>query len=276
MPTGPEADLIPEDPKSPGPARTHSALGHDATLPTAPVVDRGLLDHEVPLRDLDLERGVVQVARGTPFETRREPLVDATVQPDEAPARPERQPVQIDGGLRLTGGVAGVSLRGAHIDEYRSYSALDRFADAQGSMDVRLAGRFPLIHAADEDTTRSGAGRVAAEAIWTPASLLPDRGLRWRAESKEIIVATLEVPLERPELHLRIDADGAIRNAWVMRWDNGRHGKRGYIPCGAHVLAQRRFGAITIPSRLSAGWWFDTPRYAPFLEAEILVAEPLE
>jgi hypothetical protein len=158
----------------------------------------------------------------------------------------------------------------------RLLRAVDRFADGRGSMDVRLAGRLSLVHAADEDTARSGAGRAAAEAIWTPASLLPERGVRWRAESEEEIVAALDVPPERPELHLRIDAGGAVRSGWVMRWHKGRRGERGYVPCGAHVLEERRFGAVTVPSRVTVGWWFDTPRYTPFFEAEIIAAQPLD
>lgn len=157
----------------------------------------------------------------------------------------------------------------------RLLRAVDRFADGRGSMDVRIAGRLPIVHAADDDTTRSGAGRAAAEAIWTPASLLPERGVRWRAESGEEIVAALDVPPERPELRLRIDPVGAVRSGWVMRWHKGSRGERGYVPCVAHVLAERRFGALTIPSRVAVGWWFDTPRYRPFFEAEILAAEPL-
>jgi hypothetical protein len=30
-----------------------------------------------------------------------------------------------------------------------------------------------------------------------------------------------------------------------------------------------------LPSRISVGWWFDTPRFAPFFEASILDARPL-
>jgi hypothetical protein len=158
----------------------------------------------------------------------------------------------------------------------RLLRAVDRFAEGRGSMDVRVAGRLSLVHAADEDTARSGAGRAAAEAIWTPASLLPERGVRWRAESEEEIVAALDVPPERPELHLRIGAGGAVRSGWVMRWHKDRRGEGDYVACGAHVLEERRFGAVTIPSRVAVGWWFDTPRYTPFFEAEILAAEPLD
>ena len=60
---------------------------------------------------------------------------------------------------------------------------------------------------------------------------------------------------------MRIDGDGAVRSACVMRWDNGDHGLHGYIPCGADVHAERRFGHLVIPTRLIAGWWYGTPRY---------------
>src|SRR5215207_2904284 len=49
--TGPEPDLVAEDPKLACPARADGALGDDATLHAAPVVDRRLLDHERSLRD---------------------------------------------------------------------------------------------------------------------------------------------------------------------------------------------------------------------------------
>jgi hypothetical protein len=143
-----------------------------------------------------------------------------------------------------------------------------------GSMDVRLLGRLPLVHAQDEDTARSAAGRAAVEsAMWSPASLLPERGVQWQAEADDVIVASWEVPPERPQVRLRIDSRGAIRSAWVRRWDNGDHGLRGYIPCGGHVHAERSFGGLTIPTRVIAGWWFGTPRFAPFFEAEIVSAE---
>jgi hypothetical protein len=67
-----------------------------------------------------------------------------------------------------------------------------------------------------------------------------------------------------------------VRSGWVMRWHASRRGERGYVACGAHVLEEHRFGPVTIPSRVAVGWWFDTPRYTPFFEAEILAAEPID
>jgi hypothetical protein len=152
---------------------------------------------------------------------------------------------------------------------------LDEFEDRHGSMDIRLRPGLKLVRAADEDTTRSAAGRTAAEAIWTPAGLLPQAGVTWHAESDEVIVATWDVPPERPQLRLGIDAGGAVRTTSLMRWDSGQHGLHGYIPCGGHVLQERRFGNVTIPSRVSVGWWYGTPRYKPFFEATITAAAPL-
>jgi Family of unknown function (DUF6544) len=99
---------------------------------------------------------------------------------------------------------------------------VDQYAAGAASMDVRLFGRVSLMHADDEDTVRSGAGRAALEAAaWAPASLLPDRGVAWRAESDELIVASWDVPPERPEVRLRIAPGGAVRSASAMRWRKG-------------------------------------------------------
>ncbi len=157
----------------------------------------------------------------------------------------------------------------------RVLRVLDQFQDRHGSMDIRLRPGLKLLRADDEDTTRSAAGRAAAEAIWAPAGLLPQRGVTWEAESPDVIVATWDVPPERPRLRLGIGPDGGVRTASVMRWDDGRHGRHGYIPCGGHVLEDRRFGDLTIPSRVSIGWWFGTPRFTPFFEATITAAVPL-
>lgn len=55
--------------------------------------------------------------------------------------------------------------------------------------------RLPLVHADDEDTIRSGAGRAALEAAtWAPASLLHGAEVTWRAESDDLIVASWDVP----------------------------------------------------------------------------------
>ena len=106
--------------------------------------------------------------------------------------------------------------------------AVDRFADGAGSMDVRLFGRVPVIHVDDADTTRSAAGRAAVEAaIWAPAALLPSRGVEWRTEREDVIVASWDVPPERPEVRLELDAAGGVRSCSVMRGTAARTASAG-------------------------------------------------
>jgi hypothetical protein len=146
----------------------------------------------------------------------------------------------------------------------------DQFRDGAGSMDIRLRRRG-VMHAQNEDVARSAAGRAALESLWAPFSLLPERGVEWRAEADDHIVASFHVPPERPEVHIRIGPDGAVRSHSGPRW----HGQ-GYEPFGADVHAERSFGPVTIPSRFTAGWGYGTAAWAPFFEGEITALEPID
>jgi GNAT superfamily N-acetyltransferase len=151
---------------------------------------------------------------------------------------------------------------------------VDSYRDGCGSTDGRLFGRVPFMHAADENTTRAAAGRAAAESIWVPGTLLPGAGVRWRAESDELIVARFDVAPEQAELRIRIDAAGAVRSVTTMRWGKvGRTGF-GYIPFGADVHAERRFGSLVLPSDITVGWWHGTTRFKPFFQTRIIAATP--
>lgn len=155
----------------------------------------------------------------------------------------------------------------------------DQFAEGRGFMDIRLAAptsRLPalnLLHVENEDASRSGAGRAALEALWVPMALLPDRRVRWRAESDELIVASFDVPPERPELRIEVGPDGGVRSYSALRW---RSSKDGYLPFGADVHAETRFGEVTIPSRLTAGWGHGTADWSPFFKAEVTAARLVE
>ena len=151
----------------------------------------------------------------------------------------------------------------------------DRYADAAGSTEGRLLGRVTLFDAHDANTARSAATRAAIESVvFAPPSVLPDRGVAWRAETENIIVARFDLPPEQPEVRVRIDEHGAIRTVSAMRWGNAGEKTFQYIPFGGEIHAERRFGDLVLPSRASVGWWFDTPRYAPFFHAEISAVTP--
>lgn len=155
---------------------------------------------------------------------------------------------------------------------FKPLHVVDTYRPGAGSTVGTLFGRVPFMRAADEDTARAAAGRAAAESIWTPWTLLPGPDVEWRAEGGDHIVATVSVPPERPEVHLALAADGAVRSVSLMRWGNSGQKAFGYIPFGGEIHAERRFGDLVLPSRVTVGWWYGTPRYKPFFEATILSA----
>jgi hypothetical protein len=152
---------------------------------------------------------------------------------------------------------------------------LDSYVEGRGRTSGQLFGRAKLFDQADDNTARSAAGRAALEAaVWAPASLIADPDVDWRADGEDAVVATWSVPPERPAVRLRIDRDGAVKSAVAERWGNAQQREFGYIPCGCEVYAERRFGHLVLASCVTVGWWFGTPRYAPFFRAEIKAASP--
>jgi hypothetical protein len=147
---------------------------------------------------------------------------------------------------------------------------VDRYADGAGVTEGRLLGRLTLFHADDLNTTRSAATRAALESVvFAPPSVLPSGGVAWSAETEDLIVGRFELSPEQPEVHARIDERGALVTVSALRWGNAGEQTFRYIPCGCEVQADRRFGDLLVPSSLTVGWWFDTPRYAPFFKAHI-------
>jgi hypothetical protein len=164
----------------------------------------------------------------------------------------------------------------AGLGRFRPLRVTDRYADGRGSTEGFAFGRIRVLHAAGNDTSRAASGRAAAESMWVPQTLLPGSGARWRAESDAAIIATLDVPPERPDVRFEIDpGSGALRGISLLRWGNVGQDHFGYIPFGATIDAEQRFGSLVLPSRVTAGWWFGTPRYEPSFEATILSVEPI-
>jgi hypothetical protein len=132
-----------------------------------------------------------------------------------------------------------------------------------------------LFDAHDGNTARSAAARAAIESVvFAPPSVLPDRGVAWRAETENVIVAGFDLPPERPEVRVRIDGLGAIRTVTALRWGNAGEKTFQYIPFGGEIHAERRFGDLMLPSNASVGWWFETPRYRRFFHADIRAVTP--
>jgi hypothetical protein len=145
----------------------------------------------------------------------------------------------------------------------------DRFADGAGGMRGRLFGRRTVFDVSSGDVTRSSAGRAALEAIWCPVALLPDRGVTWRAEADDQIVAAWDVPPERPEL------PPADRSGWRRpRGERAALGQRRAQGGQLHPVRLRGARRAPLrrrrrPERGHRRWWFGTPDYEPFFTASI-------
>lgn len=146
----------------------------------------------------------------------------------------------------------------------------DRFYAGHGSIEGSLFGRMRVFSEAGRDVTRAAAGRLALDSVLVPPTVLPGRGVTWRAETEELIIAKFLLEPEHPEVRVQIDQDGGVRGLVTSRWGNWGQKAYGYIPCGGTVHAERRFGAFVIPSAYTACWWYGTPREAPFFRAEVL------
>jgi hypothetical protein len=151
----------------------------------------------------------------------------------------------------------------------------DRYENAVGSMTGTVLGGWKIIDQTNEDTARSAAGRAALESVFAPGSLLPGRGFHWHVAGEDHIVAITYNHPERVEVHLHVGHDGQLHRLSARRWGEVTKGHFGYHQFGADVQAERRFGALVIPSRVIAGWGYGTDHYIPFFDAAITAARPV-
>lgn len=146
----------------------------------------------------------------------------------------------------------------------------DYYANNSARMRFSLWGLLPLVNACNPDIARSAIGRFAGELYWLPSALLPQRGVTWQAIDDNTIQASLKIDSEPITLTMFIDFQGKLLRLSFARWgDKTEDGSHSYIPFGGEYQAERTFAGFTIPSQVSAGWWFGTERYLEFFRAKI-------
>lgn len=129
---------------------------------------------------------------------------------------------------------------------------------------------LPVAHRRGLDVSRSAAGRLAAESILAPASLLPSRGVRWEVEAPDTIRATLRIAGEPHSVTIVQDEAGRVLRASLLRWGDLTADKRpSWIPFGVDVDAERTFEGITYPSSVRVAWWYGAPQHFEFYRAEL-------
>lgn len=118
----------------------------------------------------------------------------------------------------------------------------DEYVGGKGRMRWHLLGWIPVAVADGPDVSRSAQGRMQAE----------------------------------QEMWLRAKAESIMRQVQFARWGNPEGKEFREEVFGAEFLETRQFGRYTIPSRIRAGWYFGTPRFAAegeFFRATVEKAE---
>ena len=207
-----------EDPRAPCPARADGALGHDAPVLAAPVADRRLLNDVLRSRYLDLERGVVEIARRTSLQPRCDGLVHTTVEPDEMPTGPERQPVQVHcrraGSSRVAHPASIAAGRRPHsltrhgrMDRVRARIAVAAIAAAVAGLYTRVLRESILNWGATDEGRQRGCPGTSCSR--TPTAFRPGRSHR-RTAGRGLAVAGPDGPRSAGRrLHVRLDREPA-------------------------------------------------------------------
>jgi hypothetical protein len=144
----------------------------------------------------------------------------------------------------------------------------DRMSGGTAEMRWRLLRWFPVMSTAGPKVARSAAGRLASETVMLPTAF---RGATWGdGRRPDTAVASWHIGGERQDLEMHVGPDGQLLDLVVQRWGQPPGAPYGHYPFGVTVHSERTFGGVTIPDRLSAGWWCGTPqRRDEFFRARI-------
>lgn len=138
-----------------------------------------------------------------------------------------------------------------------------------------ILGLIPVARqAGTADVARSAATRSIMEAIWAPASLLPQNGAEWQAVGESSARVTFQIEGKPMSMTMTIAADGRPLTVSTMRWSNTNpDGVFRWQPFGGSMLDWATFHGFTIPTRVEVGNHYGTEDYFPFFRAEIVTAE---
>ncbi len=138
-----------------------------------------------------------------------------------------------------------------------------------------LHGLIPLARiAGTEDHARATATLVILEAVWAPASLLPQFGAEWEQTGPDSAEIRFADAPELEPMQITFDAEGNPVEVWALRWTDANPEKVFRLqPFGGRMLEMARHQGFLIPARVELGNMWGTPDYAPFFHATISGAE---
>jgi hypothetical protein len=108
------------------------------------------------------------------------------------------------------------------------------------------------------------------EAVWVPASLLPQQGVKWEQIGPDTARVHIQSVSPALDLEITLGPTGSIKEIVGQRWSNANPEKIfRYQPFGGTVQEEGTFDGYTIPSVMSVGNNYGTDDYLPFFQAKL-------
>ena len=135
----------------------------------------------------------------------------------------------------------------------------DRVIDGAGLLSWKLFDLFSVAYGEGADLSRSATGRYLAEAaVWLPSVLCATNRIEWLPGG----LAPAQFGVRLRSFGETVDLHGGPDGLSFPRWGNPDGGPFRYLPFGVTVEQTRAFAGYTIPSRIRAGWYHGTDRFA--------------
>jgi len=150
-----------------------------------------------------------------------------------------------------------------------AYGRTETYLDGAGRRSVTLLGVLPWRRRHGADASAVNRALLALQSIWDPASLLPFRGVQWKAADPGRAVAILDIDGRAIPLTLEISPRGELRSASVRCPRRGVPDARFAL----HVDEQMRADGYRIPRRVTAAWRTGRGLYQPVGRQLILAIE---
>lgn len=129
---------------------------------------------------------------------------------------------------------------------------MDRFFHGEGSMEIRLLGRWPLVNVAgQEKLNQSTAQRFLGEMIWFPSAALHP-GVTWTALDENRAKGTLTVGQTQAEAIFHFNESGQVSHFVAQRYRDLRDVKT--TPWIATIRGWKEDQGRILPYQVEASW----------------------
>lgn len=147
----------------------------------------------------------------------------------------------------------------------------DQYRAGAGAMRWRMLGVIPVSSAQGHDVTESAAGRLAAESVLVPSSLVH---AQWEHISSRRAAFVCRIADRSYRIGIEVGDTGVLHRVFMRRWGSADGAVFAFRHFVVRVDAEKPFGGQLIPGRLTALWPSATDADSgAFFRAEIDRAE---